>query len=76
ATELLFNHAQQFSGLLGDSMKVQSALDTSKDGVSRSLAFSLAEHVKAKRITKGDALRSVAGQGVVYRRVQELLDGV
>lgn len=75
ASELLFNHDQQFSGLLGDAMKVQSALDAPKDGVSRSLAFSLAEHVKAKRITKGDALRSVAGQGAVYRRAQELMDG-
>lgn len=75
ATELLFNHNQQFSGLLGDAMKVQSALDAPKDGVSRSLAFSLAEHVKTKRITKGDALRSVAGQGAVYRRAQELMDG-
>jgi twitching motility protein PilT len=74
ATELLFNHNQQFSALLGDTVKVQRALDISKDGVSRSLAFSLAEHVKAKRITKGDALRSVAGQGAVYQRAQELID--
>jgi twitching motility protein PilT len=73
ATELLFNHNQQFSPVLGDIDKVQRALDVAKDGVSRSLAFSLAEHVKAKRITKGDALRSVAGQGAVYQRVHELL---
>lgn len=76
ATELLFNHNQQFSGVLDDPVKVQRALDISKDGVSRSLAFSLAEHVKANRVTKGDALRSVAGQGVVYQRVQELINAV
>lgn len=73
ATELLFNHNQQFSSILGDPLKIQTTLEEGKDGVSRSLAFSLAEHVKAHRISKGEALRSAAGQGSVYRRLQELI---
>lgn len=73
ATELLFNHNQQFSSILSDGARIQTALDESKDGVSRSLAFSLAEHVKAGRISKGEAFRSSAGQGAVHRRLQELI---
>lgn len=76
ATELLFNHSQNFSGLLGDPVRVQQELDNARDGVSRSLAMSLAEHVKAKRITKADALRSVAGQGSVRARFQEMIAAV
>lgn len=73
ASELLFNHNQQFSAILGDAGKVQRELDIAKDGVSRSLALSLAELVKARRVTKGDALMSVAGQGAVRDRVQALI---
>lgn len=73
ATELLFNHNQQFSAILGDGLRIQTALDESKDRVSRSLAFSLTEHVKANRITKGEALRNAAGQGSVHRRLLELI---
>lgn len=75
ATELLFNHNQQCSAFLSDSAKVQRSLDEAKDGVSRSLAMSLAEHVKANRVSKVDAIRSVAGQGGVGNRIQELLRG-
>ena len=76
ATELLFNHKQVFSPILGDAVKIQQALDAATDGISRSLAFSLAEHVKAKRVTKGDALRSVAGQGAVYARAQAMINNL
>lgn len=73
AAELMFNHNQQFSEILSDAPKVNSVIDLAKDGVSRSMAQSLAELVKTKRISKGEALRSVAGQGVVFRRLEELL---
>lgn len=71
ATELLFNHNQQFSGVLDDSRKVKSLMDAAADGVSKSMASSLAELVRAGRITKGDALRSVAGQGAVFKQVED-----
>jgi twitching motility protein PilT len=73
ATELMFNHNQQFSAILGDPMKVQGILDASQDKVSCSLAQSLSSLVKTNRISKTEAMRSVAGQGNVYRRLQELL---
>ena len=71
--ELLFNHNQQYSHLLGDAIKVQTALEEGKDGVSQSLAKNLANHVKDNKISKGEALRSVVGQGAVYRRLLEYI---
>jgi twitching motility protein PilT len=73
ATELLFNHNQQFSSVLGEPHKVQAILETAADKVSCSLAQSLVTLVKATKITKAEALRSVAGQSAVARRIQELL---
>lgn len=73
ATELLFNHNQQFSHVLGEPMKVQTILDAAADKVSCSLAQSLTNLVRSNKISKAEALRSVAGQGAVSRRIQELL---
>lgn len=73
ATELFFNHHQQFSGVLSDARQVNSIIDLATDGVCRSMAASLADLVQAKRITKGDAFRSVAGQGTVFKQLEERL---
>jgi twitching motility protein PilT len=73
AAELLFNHNQQFSSVLGDGVKVNGMLDSGQDKVSCSIAHNLAALVKANRVTKAEALRSLAGHGSVYRRLQELL---
>lgn len=73
ATELLFNHDQQFAGMLSEASKVNSIIETASDGVCRSMASSLAELVHAGRITKSDAFRSVAGQGAVFRQLQTRL---
>ncbi len=73
ATELMFNHDQQFSDMLGDAAKVNMALENQTDKISRSMTKSLYDHVAAKRISKGDALRSVAGQGAVRKKLEEML---
>ncbi len=73
ASELMFNHNQQFSASLGDAMKVQGLLDSGADKVSCSLASNLAMLVKTARVTKAEALRSISGQGSAFRRLQELL---
>lgn len=76
ASELLFNHHQGFSGILADSQKVNSELEDPKDKISRSMAASLVDLVKAAKISKSDALRSVAGQGAVWKQVNERLNSV
>lgn len=73
ATELMFNHDQQFSDMLGDAAKVNMALENQTDKISRSMTKSLYDHVAAKKISKGDALRSVAGQGAVRKKLEEML---
>lgn len=73
ATELMFNHDQQFSEMLGDAAKVNMALENQTDKISRSMTKSLFDHVAGKKISKGDALRSVAGQGAVRKKLEELL---
>lgn len=73
AVEMLFNHKQQVSGFLDNKEKVNELISRSSDGISRSMADSLIEHVKAKRITSSDALQSVVGQGAVYDHVKSAL---
>jgi twitching motility protein PilT len=72
AAELLFNHEQQFSRILGDGAKVNAQLDT-PGSVSRSMATSLAELIKDAKIQASDAFRSIAGQGSVFKLLEEKL---
>lgn len=76
ASELLFNHHQAFSTILADPLKVQMELEDPKDKISRSMAASLVDLVKAAKISKSEALRSVAGQGAVWKQVNERLNAL
>lgn len=74
AAEIMFNHHQNFSNFLGDVGKFSIELNEPKDGISRSMASSLADLVSNKKVTKAEALKSVAGQGLTSKQVKERLD--
>jgi len=62
AAELLFNHKQQCSEMLGDAAKVNGYLQRKDDKLNRSMAHSLHELVASGKLEKGVAL-AAAGIG-------------
>lgn len=68
ASELMFNHKQQFSEHLGNRQKVMEDIDKSADGVSRPLGLSLLEAVKAGKVNYIDAMYALIGQGALAKR--------
>lgn len=72
AAELLFNHEQQFSPILGDSDKVNAMLNNN-DGVSCSFSQSLITLVKEEKISAADAKKAVVGNGASLRKIEEAL---
>ncbi len=73
ATEIIFNHKQQFSEALGSAEKVQQLLERKDDGISTTLVASLVELVKKNQVKKDDAIESVIGQGWAYKKLIEML---
>ncbi len=72
ATELLANHKQQFSKLIGDPEKLQSSLDRKEDGVSKTIVDSLVELVKEGKVSKLDAMRAVSGNMTLYDKLKNV----
>lgn len=72
ASELLFNHEQLFSPILGDGEKVNSVLNNN-DGVSCSFSSSLITLVKTEKISPADAKKAVVGNGAALRKIEEAL---
>lgn len=72
AAELLANHKHQYSKLLGDPDKLQSSLERKEDGVSKTIVDSLVDLVASGQVSKLDATRSGAGNGVLYDRLKTL----
>lgn len=73
AAELLFNHKQQFTKVLGDPEKVSAILDRKEDSVSRSMVDALLDLVATKRISKAEAIRSITvGQSVLYDKLKTI----
>lgn len=73
APELLFNHKQQFSKVLGDPEKIQTLLERKEDSVSRAMVDVLVDLVAAKRVSKVEALRSITlGQSVLYEKLKSI----
>lgn len=72
AAELMFNHEQQFSKYLGNAVDFNNEL-ANTGGVSCSMAHSLAVLVAEKKITKGNAIRTVAGQAMAVKKLEEAL---
>lgn len=72
AAELLGNHKQQFSKMLGDPEKLQASLDRKEDGISKTIMDSLVELVKGEKVSKIDAVRSVAGTAALYDKLKNL----
>ncbi|MEW5890657.1 MAG: ATPase, T2SS/T4P/T4SS family [Pseudomonadota bacterium] len=71
AAELLFNHKQQYSKLLGDQDKLASSLERKEDGISQTMVESLEERVVSGLVAKADALRAIkGGQAVLYERLK------
>lgn len=74
ASELLFNHKQQFSKVLGDPDKLASMLERKEDSVSRSMVDALFELVSQKKVSKAEAIRSVAvGQTSLYEKLKTIV---
>lgn len=71
AAELLFNHKQQYSKLLGDQEKLTSSLERKEDGISVPMVDSLEERVVSGHVAKADALRAIKnGQATLYERLK------
>lgn len=72
AAELLANHKQQFSHLLGDTAKLQSALERREDDVSITMNDCLVELVSQNKVSKLEALRAVSGNPALSERLRAL----
>jgi twitching motility protein PilT len=72
ATELLANHKQQYSKMIGDPEKLQSMLERKEDGVSKTIVDSLYELVTSSTVSKLDAIRSVSGNAALYERLKNV----
>lgn len=73
AAELLFNHRQQFSKVLGEPDKVSALLERREDSVSRSMIDTLVELVEAKRVSKAEAIRSMTlGQATLSEKLKAI----
>lgn len=72
AAELLGNHKQQFSKLIGDPEKLQSSLERKEDGISTTLMESLIELVKEGKVSKLDAVRAVSGSAALYDKLKNI----
>lgn len=59
AAELLFNHKQQFSKVLGEPEKLASLLARKEDSISTTIADSLFDLIAKERVSKTEALRAV-----------------
>ncbi len=71
AAELMFNHEQQFSKYLSNANDFNNQL--ASDSVSCSISDSLASLVAQKKISKGNAIRTVAGQAYALKALEEAL---
>ena len=72
AVELLANHKQQFSHLLGDISKLQSALERREDDVSITMNDCLVDLVSNNKVSKLEALRAVSGNPALSERLRAL----
>lgn len=63
ASELLFNHKQQCSNLLGDPEKLSLFLSRKEDKLSRSMEDSLVELVSTKRVAIREATQALGSFG-------------
>lgn len=72
ATELLFNHDQKFSEILGDAVKVNAELANGQK-TNSSISRTLAQLIKTEKITKANAMRAVAGNGKAMRELETLI---
>lgn len=73
ATEILNNYEQDFSGALGDVVKMQSVLERPDKKGSVLLAESIAELANTGVVTKPEAVRAVAGMPSVQEKLRQLL---
>lgn len=70
ATEIINNYEQDFSALLGEPLKLQSAVDRPDcKGGRVSMADSLAALIKQQTISQADAMRAVVGMPSVAEKL-------
>lgn len=61
ATELIFNHHQQYSPIIDAPEKIMAALHAREDGVSQSMVQALVKLVSDKKISPADAMYALDG---------------
>lgn len=72
AAEVMANHEQDFSGVLGDPAKLNNLM---ADGIKGSvtLATSLADLIKRKEVDAGEGVRAVIGMASVQEQLKRLI---
>lgn len=70
AVDFIANQKRQYSRILGETDKLQSALDRNEDGVSIDLATSIKRLINAGVVEKQDAVKAIIGNSAVYDKVR------
>jgi len=73
ASEVMFNHKQQFVNVFNDHAKLTDAIERSEDRVSYGMATSIADLVKNNHVTKADALSETITNPMLYKRLSTIL---
>lgn len=70
AAELLFNNNGQISKFVGDTDKLNAAIERREDKISRSMSDALVDLVSKGVVSKSDAIKMSADSAVMYERLK------
>lgn len=73
ASEVMFNHKQQFVKLFSDHAKLTDAIERSEDKVSYGMAASIGDLVKNGLVTKSDALSETITNPMLFTKLRQIL---
>jgi twitching motility protein PilT len=73
ASEVMFNHKQQFATHFNNQAMLMNAIERKEDKLSCSMANSIADLVKNDLVTKSDALSETIANPALYSKVRELI---
>jgi len=71
ASEILMNVSQKYTTILFDPARLQESLDSSSDGVSRSMGSALLQLISQNKITASDAHRVSGLPPAMYERFRD-----
>lgn len=73
ASEVMFNHKQQFVKQFSDHAKLTEAIERSEDKVSYGMSTSIADLVKNDVVKKADALSETITNPMLYTKLHQIL---